>query len=296
MQITIDRSGTEQTVTLKPTAMGIGLHPATFLANAPVVHDVLPKSAAAAAGIAAGDRVVRIAGQPIDYWDEMTLAVGRGRSLWFWMWAQRTWQGHFATTAAYLRGGPLPLEIQRDGSLRTVSVEPTYDAKAERYLLGVTFDREAALADVPMVVRRYGFGESIVRGEQEIWRLMRVTGEFLGRLVKAPEQHYESLGGPVRIISMFAKIAQEGVAPFLYFLCFFSLQLGMLNLLPIPILDGGHIVFLTIEAIRRKPLTVKVQSIAQHVGLAMLLSVFVIVTINDLGHFAWIRKLVGKLF
>lgn len=292
----IVRAGQLLPMRVQPNALGLGFHPAAFLANEPIVDTVMPDSAAQRGGLQPGDRILRLAGQPIQFWDELTLAVGKGRSLWFWWWAQRTWRGDFAKTAAYVRGDPMSVDVQRNGVVRQLAIEPNYDAAHERYLIGVTHDAEKAYAAVPKVLRRYGLFDAIARGERENWRLVRVTGEFLGKLVKAPEQHYESLGGPVRIIGMFAKIAQEGLSPFLYFLCFFSLQLGLLNLLPIPVLDGGHVVFLTIEALRRKPLAVKAQSIAQHIGLAVLLSIFAIVTFNDLSSFDWIRKLVGRLF
>ncbi len=296
IEMQMERAGHTERVLLHPSVVGFGVHPATFLANDPIIDRVMPGSAAERGGMQAGDRVLRMAGQPIAMWDDISLTAGGGRGLWFWLWAQRTWQGDFPTTARYVRGGPLLLEVQRAGVQRTLTIEPQFDPKSHRSLLGVSADREKAFAAVPKIVRRYGLRESVTRGEQEVWRLMRVTGEFLTKLVRAPKQHYESLGGPVQIISMFAKIAKEGVSPFLYFLCFLSLQLGMLNLLPIPVLDGGHLFFMVIEAVRRKPVTVKIQTVAQQIGLAMLLSVFVLVTINDLGHFEWIRQLIGRLF
>lgn len=292
----LDRRGATHAVRLRSGPLGLGFHPAAFLANDPIIDRIIPGSPAEHAGLQPGDRVVRLAGQPVQWWDDVTLAIGRGRSLWFWWWAQRTWGGDFAQTTAYVRGGGLRIDIARAGRMHQIILKPTYDAAHERYVIGIAHDQEQAYAKVPKVVRRSGVLEAVRLGTRENWRLVRVTGEFLAKLVQAPEQHYESLGGPIRIISMFAKIAQEGVSPFLYFLCFFSLQLGMLNLLPIPILDGGHVVFLTIESLRRKPLAVKTQAIAQHIGLAILLSVFVIVTINDLGSFDWIRRLAGKLF
>ncbi|MBI2343134.1 MAG: RIP metalloprotease RseP [Deltaproteobacteria bacterium] len=296
LTLTVEREGTPKTVKLRPSPWGLGFHPATFLGNQPIVDEVTAAGPAARAGVMAGDRVVTVAGQPIRYWDQLTLAVMKGRSLWFWLWAGRMWQGDFGVTADYVRGGPLPITIQRGGARLQFLLEPAYDEGYERQVIGVRHDPEAAYAAMPKVMRRYPLMESIVRGEAELWRLFRLTAEFLYRLVNAPEQHYESLGGPIRIISMFAKIAQEGLSPFLYFLAFFSLQLGFLNLLPVPVLDGGHVVFLTIEALRGRPLALRVQSIAQHVGLAMLLTLFAIVTYNDLDHFELVRRLFAKLF
>jgi regulator of sigma E protease len=294
--VRVSRWGALLDYTVPVTQWGRGFHPAAFLGNAPVVDAVVADGPADVAGIQAGDHVVAIAGQPIAYWDELSLAISHGRSLWFWLWAHRTFQGDFRQTQTFLRGGPLTLGVDRAGRRLDFAVTPQFDAGHDRLLIGIRHDPEVAYKAIPKIMRRFGFVESIIRGEKELWRLARITGGFLGRLVRAPQAHYESLGGPVRIISMFAKIAQEGVSPFLYFLCFFSLQLGLLNLLPIPVLDGGHMVFLICEGLRRRPLTLRFRMVAQQIGLVLLLSIFAIVTFNDLGHFEWVRRLVGTLF
>jgi regulator of sigma E protease len=291
LPMSVRRGGAIKEVLLKANRWGLGFHPASFLANQPVIHEVTRDGPADNAGLIDGDEILAVAGQPIQFWDEFSVAVGSGRSLWFWIWANHVWKGDFQVTRQFLVGGPLTMSVRRDGAVRSVTIVPEYNEKYDRYLIGVRHDAEKAYVTVPKFTKRYGVIDSIVLGEKENWRLLRITGSFLARLVKAPEQHYESLGGPIRIISMFAKIAQEGLSPFLYFLSFFSMQLGILNLLPVPVLDGGHLVFLTIEGIRRRPLTIRTQAVAQQVGLALLLTLFVVITLNDLGHFEWAQSL-----
>ncbi|MBI4238477.1 MAG: RIP metalloprotease RseP [Deltaproteobacteria bacterium] len=292
----MERAGAQRDVPLGESRWGFGIHPSTFLLNRPVVDGTQPGSPAAAAGLQAGDRVTAVAGQPVQYWDELSLACGAGRNLWFWLWAARAWGGRTADALAYVGGQPLELTVVRGDVTLQLQVEPRIDPELGRAILGVTHDPDRVWAGVPKVVWRYGLGQSIVRGTQELGRLFRLTGDFLVRLIHAPSEHYSSLAGPVRIFSMFAQIAQEGLSPYLYFLAFFSLQLGMLNLLPIPVLDGGHLFFLAIEACARRPLARRAREVAQYVGLVFLLSVFVFVTVNDLGSFAWVRRLVDKIF
>lgn len=292
----VERAGARREVPLAESRWGIGIHPSTFLLNRPVIDGTQPGSSAEAAGLKAGDRVTAVAGQPVQYWDELSLACGAGRKLWFWLWAARAWGGSAADALAYVGGKPLALTVVRDGTTQSFSVEPRIDPKLGRAILGITHDPDRVWASVPKVVWRYGLGQSILRGTQELGRLFRLTGDFLVRLIHAPREHYSSLAGPVRIFSMFAQIAQEGLSPYLYFLAFFSLQLGMLNLLPIPVLDGGHLFFLVIEACARRPLARRAREVAQYIGLAFLLSVFVFVTVNDLGSFTWVRRIWERLF
>ncbi|HPM41944.1 MAG TPA: site-2 protease family protein, partial [bacterium] len=110
------------------------------------------------------------------------------------------------------------------------------------------------------------------------------------------ELSYKVLGGPIIIAKVSAAAAASGLSDFLYFLAFLSLQLAILNFLPIPVLDGGHLVFLAIEAVRRKPVSVRVRGIADQVGFVMLISLMVLVTFNDIENVWGIKSLIKKLF
>lgn len=293
IQVALQRGESTLHVDLRANRLGFGFHPAGFLANRPIIDEVEPDSPAARAGLLPGDLVVSVAGMPVRYWDEVSLAFSRGRSLWFWWWVSRT----TATPLPheFLQGGALPVEVRRGNDAHRLLVTPQFRADYGRYLVGIRYAPEKAYEAIPKVLRRYGLVDALVLGEREVWRLVEVTTTFFVRLLRAPTEHYESLGGPVRIVGMFAGIAQEGFSPFLYFLAFFSLQLGLLNLFPIPVLDGGHLVFLLIEAVRRRPLTVRIQVFAQQIGLVLLASLFLFVTFNDLGHFEWAQKLLRHL-
>jgi regulator of sigma E protease len=105
---------------------------------------------------------------------------------------------------------------------------------------------------------------------------------------------YKELGGPVRIAQISAKAAEKGLGNFLYLLAFLSIQLGILNLLPIPVLDGGHVAFMAYEAVARKPLSSKKRLIAQQVGMFLLLTLMVLVTVNDIESVWGFQRLLER--
>lgn len=296
--LTIERAGQPSIKKIPHSAWGLGIIPMTFAANAPIIDAIEPGTPAAAAGVQAGDRVTQVSGLAIEGWDELYFLLGAGRNPLPWAMAHQWWGGEWAPVQQYLRGAPLQLTLVQSADVasqaRTVAIEPRYNSAAKRFVIGVRHDAEAAMKRVPLHRRQYGVVESILRGAGEMRRLGGLTLDFLGRLVSRPTEHYSSLAGPVRIISAFADIAREGMSPYLYFLAFFNLQLGLLNLLPIPVLDGGHLFFLAIEAVLRRPLTLRIRMIATNIGLTFLLSVFAMVTFHDLASFAWIRKIFGQ--
>jgi len=99
----------------------------------------------------------------------------------------------------------------------------------------------------------------------------------------------------VQIAQATAQAARSGLGDFFYFLCFLSIQLGVLNLLPIPVLDGGHLFFMGYEVVRRKPLSIQKRIIAQQVGMALLLTLMVLVTFNDISSIWGFKTLFGKI-
>jgi regulator of sigma E protease len=112
-----------------------------------------------------------------------------------------------------------------------------------------------------------------------------MTFEILGRLVTG-QLTVKALGGPVRIAQVTSAAAESGFVDVLALMAFLSLQLGILNLLPIPVLDGGHVMFMTIEAIRRRPVSRKAMEVSTQVGFVLLILLMVVVTKNDIIY-AW---------
>lgn len=273
VRIAVERNGARREYAVRIAAdaprMGrLGVEPPLFYGNDPVIDQVLPGSPAAAAGVEPGDRIVRVGATPVADWQAMSDAVNA------------------------LGAREVPVEVQRNGMLVRLTIVPQMNDELHRYVIGV--QKDPARATVPMVLRRYGPVDAIVRGEREVVRLSHLTLAFLKRLVLAPRAHYQSLGGPIQIAQASVAAARSGVAPLLYFAAFLSLQLGMLNLLPIPVLDGGHVLFLAIERLRRRPLPARVRIAAQQVGMVLLLSLLLVVTINDLDHLVGIRRWLGR--
>ena len=134
-----------------------------------------------------------------------------------------------------------------------------------------------------------------MQGTKENIKLAGLTFDVLKRLVTL-QLSVKVLGGPIIIAKTSAAAAASGLADFLYFLAFLSMQLAILNFLPIPVLDGGHLMFLGIEAIRRKPVSVRVRAVADQVGFVLLISLMVLVTYNDIENVWGIKELIKKIF
>jgi regulator of sigma E protease len=146
----------------------------------------------------------------------------------------------------------------------------------ERYMLGITRTDEVEYEKVPFV-------EALKASFIQTWNLIYLTVmgivKILQQIVPASE-----LGGPIRIAEIAGQLMEAGWMNLLYFMGLLSVNLGVLNLLPIPVLDGGHLVFLTYEAIRRKPASEQAMIIAQKVGIALLGSLMIFVFYNDIAR------------
>jgi regulator of sigma E protease len=235
-----------------------------------VVIGVKANSAAAAAGIEKGDRVISIAGLTTSNFDDVTRVV------------------------AVRPEETVPIIVERNGSAKelraTLGSEEAEDLpghKMTRGLLGVYFspqtgDRVPIYRAVPMAVD-YSF------------RLTRSIVDNLGQLIRgriSPKQ----LGGPIRIARYAGVGIEMGPLVFITLFALFSINLGFINLLPVPLLDGGHLFFYAVEAVRRRPLSAQALDWAFRGGLALILALLVFVTINDLGSLGlWnqLQRLIG---
>jgi len=130
------------------------------------------------------------------------------------------------------------------------------------------------------VTEEYGFVDSITMGFQRVANMTSATFSFLWRMLSG-QGGLDAVGGPVKIATVVGDAATSGPADLLLMMAFISLQLGIFNLLPLPVLDGGHILMIGMEAVKRGPLSVTFRERTQLVGLSLLLLLVVVVTFND---------------
>jgi len=246
----------------------VGIEPLFFMGDEARIDQVMANGPAAKAGIKAGDRVLTIDNKPVEGWTEMAGIIHSSG------------------------GKDITLTVERGEERFEVRVKPNYNKTADKWVIGIV--KGIRPSDVPMKERKYGFIEAIKNGFNECFKLIGLTFAVVKKLFTL-QLSYKSLGGPIQIAQASAAAASYGISEFLYFLAFLSLQLGILNLLPIPILDGGHILFCGIEAVIRRPVPEKVRSVAQYVGLVFLLTLFLFITINDIDSVWGIKNLGEKV-
>lgn len=228
---------------------------------APVVGEVVAGMPAQQAGLLAGDRVVAIDGTAIARFDEIQRQVRESG------------------------GRELVFGVQREGRALDIRITPANRDGA--LLLGI---RGGAIE-----VRELGLVASVGAGFAETWRITHATVEALWGMVTLTRST-EDLGGPLGIARMSGEVATLGFAALVTFIAVLSVNLGLLNLLPIPILDGGHLVMFAAEAARGKPLPPRGVEWGFRVGLVLLLAVFIFATRQDLarlGFFDWVSGLFG---
>lgn len=224
--------------------------------RAPVVTGILPGSPAAQAGFAEGDRVTKIADTAIHTWSQMTSIV----------------RDH--------PGQPLQFEVLRDGRPATLTVVPasekgTADGKP------IEFGRIGISAQSQSIIRAGSLWEIPVYGAVATWRWTELTVVGIYKMFTG-EISSKNIGGPLTIANISGEAASQGASSLVFLIAMLSINLGVLNLLPIPILDGGHLFFFALEGILRKPLGERQREIAQQVGLVLLVCIMVFAFWNDI--------------
>ena len=223
---------------------------------APVVGRVLEGSAAAAAGLRTGDRIVAIDGKPVSTFQEVRTVVLAGP------------------------GKPMRLGILRNGRRTVVTVVPQRHVYTDSRGATRTVGR-IGIGVAPPPLKRHGPIAALWAAVGETWSLTATTGTAIGQMF-AGKREFRDFGGPLRIAEMSGDMAQIGLYPFIWFMAAISLSLCLINLLPVPMLDGGHLLYYGIEAIRGKPLGEKAQEYGFRIGMALVLTLMVVVTWNDL--------------
>lgn len=224
----------------------------------PVVGDVTPGSPAARAGIRGGDRILSVEGTPVERWFEFTRAIQA--------------RPDRPTTLLIERGG-----TQESLLVTPEAIEATDPASGDLRTIG----RVGLLPQpLPIAWDRLSPGEAMVYGARQTWGLSVFIVQFLGQLVTG-QASPRNLGSIVTIGEASGQAAQEGLPVFLSFMALLSINLAILNLLPIPILDGGHLVFLALEAIRGKPVSMQQRARWSQVGFVILIGIMVLALGND---------------
>lgn len=227
----------------------------------PVIGQVHNASAAQSAGILSGDLVLSVDGQDIAVWDDLVQRIEANQ------------------------GQPMLLGIQRDREVLSVSVTPRLQEKRNLFGETKTMPMLGIAPKGEFSSRELGFFAAAGQGAKQMWE---VSGLMLTGLVKLIERviPWTDMGGVILITELIHKEAQNGLINLLALTALISINLGILNLLPIPILDGGHILFFFLETVTGKPLNPKVQQVALKIGMMLLLTLMIVVTINDiLRHF-----------
>jgi regulator of sigma E protease len=242
--------------------LGIAIGPQFPERLASVVVGVTADGPAGAAGLEPGDRITAVDGQPVEFWDDM------------------------ATMISSRPGDDVSLAVDRNGEPMAfvVAIESQTDEAGEtvgRIGIGGGNVLSAEVAERFYTVRRYGPVEGVGEAVAETWQRSVLSVLFIGRMLTG-EVSIKSASGPLMIASFAGDFAQAGFNRFLQFLAMISISLGIVNLLPVPILDGGQIVMCTIEGIKGKPLSMRTALIGQQIGLAMLIALMGIVFYNDI--------------
>ena len=236
-----------------------------------VVGEMMPGSAAAEAGFEAGDRIISIDGEAVEWFSDLVRIVSVQPEMLLKIKVRRG-DDEFVLTAT-------PKRHQQPGAEgKTVEIG----------LLGVRYDPQQ------MHYERQNPLMAVWLGIQQTASLTEKTLSFLGQVISG-RQGSEGIGGPLRIVQYAGITFQSGIENFILFLAVLSINLGLINLFPIPILDGGHLLFFAVEAIRGRPLGPQAQEYGFRFGLILVLILMVFVTWNDLVQlrvFEFIKELV----
>jgi regulator of sigma E protease len=218
----------------------------------------MPGAPAAEAGLKAGDLIEAVDGTPVETWEELALRVRESE------------------------GRPLTLTVDRDGQTLSVGVKP--EPRPERDYLGEVVGQAYMVGiERALELRPVGLFASLRLGAQYTWGFTRLIFETLARLFQG-RVSASDLGGPIMIAQEAGRRAASGLEPLLRFMALISINLGVINVLPVPVLDGGHLLFFLIEGIRGRPLSVRYREIAQQVGVFLLVALMVFVVFNDISR------------
>ena len=225
----------------------------------PEVGEIQEGMPAQEAGICPGDRIVSIDDNPVTRWEEMADLIKQSG------------------------GRPLRIKVLRDDRTVLVKVTPKtlssqnlFGEQIEKYVIGIT-------ASGAVTVQKLNIFQSAAYGVSQAWQIAELTVLAIGKII-AGTISAKNLGGPIMIAQLAGQQAEAGIINLIFFIALLSVNLGIINLLPIPVLDGGHLLFFLIEAVSRRPLNRKMREVAQQVGIFVLILLMIFVFYNDIAR------------
>ena len=228
------------------------------------VDSIQPESAAAAAGFVPGDVVVAIDGRTIETFADMQRVV------------------------SISAGTPLTITVDRQGERLVLRATPVLKELKDNFgnvhrlgVLGIS--RTMGAEDLTM--KPVNPAAALVMGVQETWFVIDRTMSYLAGVV-AGHEAADQLGGPIRIAQVSGQVATAGIVALIHLAAVLSVSIGLLNLFPVPLLDGGHLLFYAIEAARGRPLSERAQEVGFRIGLAIVVMLMIFATFNDILHLA----------
>ncbi|HGM5811765.1 TPA: sigma E protease regulator RseP [Serratia marcescens] len=226
-----------------------------------VLAEVQPNSAAQKAGLQAGDRIVKVDGQPLGRWQTLVKRIHDG-------------PGH-----------PLALEIERNGAPLSLTLIPDTKPVGKDKSVGFAgiIPKVLPLPEEYKTIRQYGPFPALYQAGDKTWQLMRLTVNMLGKLITG-DVKLNNLSGPISIAQGAGASAGVGFVYYLMFLALISVNLGIINLFPLPVLDGGHLLFLAIEKLKGGPVSERVQDYSYRIGSIVLVLLMGLALFNDFSR------------
>lgn len=222
----------------------------------PDISQVIPDSPAAAAGLAPGDTILSIDGERIERFEELQLIVQQSP------------------------GRALGLVVEREGEEIALVVTPALVEREDRFG-GVHQIGQLGVSRAGIAFKSYDPGSAIWAAAKETIFMTGATLQAIGQMITG-SRSTDELGGPIRIAEMSGEVAKEGFVTVLFFMAVLSINLGLINLFPVPMLDGGHLIFYLFEMAFRRPVKPKVQEIGFRIGFVLVIALMVWVTSKDL--------------
>ncbi len=238
--------------------------------TAPIVGEVTPGSAAAAAGLEAGDRIVTLNGQPIERFEDLAREIQLGL------------------------GAPVVIEIERNGVLESVTAVPEIVVDTDMFGNVHQVGRLGVRSSGSTAIVEYSPLGAVGAAIENTYRMTVVTLKALGQMVSGARSPDE-IAGVLRIAKLSGDVAGIGILAMMGFAAVLSVNLGLINLFPVPMLDGGHLAFYLVEAIRGRPLGRMAQEWGFRIGFALVILLFIFATRNDLMSFPVVADFIDRL-